>query len=590
MPLTESDRTFHAFFECNPQPMFLLDVRTFRYLAVNNAALDLYGYSRREFLALRQTDLRVEDQAAQLQDDRLAIIHGTKKHFQDTRHRTKSGAILDVELDLASVFFANRDSVVVVVSDVTDRVKLQGELQYQAFHDGLTGLPNRALFTDRVDHALARSLRDGRRLAVLFLDLDNFKAINDGLGHPAGDELLRTVARRLAQQLRAGDTAARFGGDEFAILLENLTEPSQVAHVCERIAAALRVGCHIQGTLVCPQVSIGVTYNADGSSAEELLRNADVAMYQAKANGKSCFQVYEPAMHQRVAWRLQVESDLRRALEKGNLRLLYQPVFALPSRRIVGVEALVRWLHPVRGLILPLDFIVVAEDTGLIIPLGRWVLTEACAQARRWQQEIAGADDLNVAVNISPRQLEDPVIVDDVTAALAASGLRPEKLVLEITESILMRDVAAATMRLTDLSDLGVKLAVDDFGTGQSSLSQLRRFPVDILKIDKSFVDNIDHDPLASNLLTVVAALGESLGLDVVAEGVESEAQGRVIERLGKLFVQGYLYSRPLDVAAMTVLLAEHSLVQPRRGNSSPVDQQSLQRPLESRRPARDRR
>ena len=560
IPLTESDRTFQAFFECNPQPMFLLDVQTFRYLAVNNAALDLYGYSRDEFLELRQTDLRVEEQAEQLQDDRVAIARQSKKHFQDTRHRTKGGAVLDVELDVASVVFAGRAAAVVVVSDVTARVRLQGELQFQAFHDGLTGLPNRALFTDRVDHALARGARDGRQLAVLFLDIDNFKAINDGLGHAAGDELLRTVGRRLAEQLRAGDTAARFGGDEFAILLENITDPSQVAHVCERIASALRVGCHIQGTLVCPQVSIGVTYEVDGTSAEDLLRNADVAMYQAKANGKSCFQVFEPAMHQRVAWRLQVESDLRRALEEGNLRIHYQPILELPSRRIVGVEALARWLHPVRGLIQPLDFIPVAEETGLIIPLGRWVLTEACAQVRRWQEEIPGLDDLNAAVNISPRQLEDPAIVDDVTAALAASGLRPEKLVLEITESILMRDVDAAATRLTALSNLGVKLAVDDFGTGQSSLSQLRRFPVDILKIDKSFVDNVAHDPIASNLLAVVAGLGESLGLDVVAEGVETADQGGVIEGLGKLYVQGYLYSRPLDVAAMTVLLTEHCL------------------------------
>jgi diguanylate cyclase (GGDEF)-like protein len=435
-------------------------------------------------------------------------------------------------------------------------VRLHHELQYRAFHDGLTGLPNRALFTDRVDHALARAARDGRSLAVLFLDLDNFKAINDGLGHAAGDELLKTVAQRLREQLRTEDTAARFGGDEFAVLLEHITDPSQVAHVCQRIAAALRVGCHIQGTPVFAQVSIGVTYSSDGATAEELLRNADMAMYGAKANGKSCFLVFEPVMHQRVAQRLKLESDLRRALDDGHLRVYYQPVFELPGQRIVGVEALVRWLHPDRGMILPLDFIPVAEDTGLIVPLGRWVLKEACAQVRRWQQEIAGLQDLNGAVNISPRQLDDPAIVRHVQEALAASGLRPEKLVLEITESILMRDVAAAAARLEDLSDLGVKLAVDDFGTGQSSLSQLRRFPVDILKIDKSFVDNIDRDPMASKLLTVVAGLGASLGLDVVAEGVESAAQAAIIQGLGTLYVQGYLYSRPLDRDAMTAFLS----------------------------------
>ncbi len=558
LPLTESDRTFQSFFECNPQPMFLLDLHTFRYLAVNNAALALYGYSREEFLALHQSDLRIEEQAEQLRNDRVAVMRGDKTHFRDTQHRTKSRVNIDVELDIASVVFAGRNAAVVVVNDVTDRVRLQNELQYQAFHDGLTGLPNRALFTDRVDHALARVARDGRLLAVLFLDLDNFKAINDGLGHAAGDELLKTVARRLREQLRVEDTAARFGGDEFAVLMEHITDPSQVAHVCERIAAALSVGCHIQGTLVSAQVSIGVTYSADGATAEELLRNADVAMYGAKANGKSCFQVYEPVMHQRVAQRLRVESDLRRALAEGGLHVFYQPVFELPSQRVVGVEALVRWLHPDRGMVLPMDFIPVAEDTGLIVPLGRWVLNEACAQVRRWQQEIVGLDDLNAAVNISPRQLEDSAIVRDVQDALAASGLKPDKLVLEITESILMRDVDAAAARLEELSALGVKLAVDDFGTGQSSLAQLRRFPVDILKVDKSFVDNIDQDDMANNLLTVVAKLGESLGLDVVAEGVESAAQASIIQRLGHLFVQGYLYSRPLDVASMTAFLTAH--------------------------------
>ncbi|MGH7722470.1 MAG: EAL domain-containing protein [Candidatus Dormibacteria bacterium] len=556
--LVESESAFRSLFECNPQPMFLLDLQTFRYVAVNRAALALYGYSREEFLALSQTDLRIEDQADQLLDDRVALTRGHKQHFQDTKHRTKAGTILDVEIDTASVVFAGRAAAIVVVNDVTDRVRLQDRLKYQAFHDGLTGLPNRALFTDRVDHAMARGARDGRMLAVLFLDLDNFKTINDGLGHAAGDELLKMVAQRLRDQLRAEDTAARFGGDEFAVLLENIADPTQVAHVCERIIAALGLGCLIRGTMVSVQVSIGVTYGTDATTSEHLLRNADVAMYGAKANGRACFQVYEPAMHQRVAQRLQTESDLRRALEEGELRVHYQPVLELPSLRIVGVEALVRWLHPLRGMIPPLDFIPLAEDTGLILPLGRWVLNEACTQVKRWQGEVDGLDDINAAVNISPRQLEDPAIVDDVRLALAESGLRPEKLVLEITESILMRDVSAAVTRLGELGALGVKLAVDDFGTGQSSLSQLRRFPVDIIKVDRSFVDTVADDPVARDLLSVVIKLGRSLGLDVVAEGVESTAQSLIIERLGNLYVQGYLYSRPLDVGSMTRFLTEH--------------------------------
>ncbi|MDQ2959574.1 MAG: EAL domain-containing protein [Candidatus Dormibacteraeota bacterium] len=558
-PTTETEHDFRALFDASPQPMFVLDLRTFRYRAVNDAALVMYGYTRQEFLELEQTDLRVEGRVDQLEDDRHALTTGTKKHFHDTQHRTKDGRILDVEIDVGDVRFAGGPAVVVVVSDVTQRVSLQDELEYQAFHDALTGLPNRALFTDRLDHALARGHRDGQSLAVLFLDLDNFKTINDGLGHSAGDELLCLVARRLHEQLRSEDTAARFGGDEFAVLIENASDAGQVARVCERIAAALSVECHIAGTKVSVQASIGVTYGSDGLTSHELLRNADVAMYRAKENGKGCFQVFEPSMHERVAQRLQMESDLRRGLEEGGMRLHYQPVLSLPGRRVVGVEALVRWMHPERGIIPPLEFIGLAEETGLILPMGRWVIREACRQVRRWQREIPGLDDLKAGVNLSPRQLDDPALLGEIERVLADTGLQPTNLILEITENAFARDPIVAATRLRQLSALGVKLAIDDFGTGQSSLAQLRRFPVNILKIDKAFVDPVGEDAAAGDLLRAMHNVGTSLGLDVVLEGIETAAQDAVVERLDGVFVQGYLYSRPQDAETMTAFLTQRS-------------------------------
>lgn len=554
----DRERTLRSVFDANPQPMLILDLGTFRYLAANQAALTLYGYSPEEFFALDPSDIRVVDQAGQLPAVRAALSRSRSQRLRGARHRTKSGQVIDVEMDTAGIVFAGRAALVIVINDLTDRVRLENELEYHAFHDDLTGLPNRALFTDRLDHALARNKRDGGLLAVLFLDIDNFKMVNDGLGHAAGDELLTAVAHRLQAELRVADTAARFGGDEFAALLEGVKGPTEVAHVCDRIAAAVSVPALIRGTSISAKVSVGVTYSTDGATSEQLLRNADVAMYGAKADGKGRVRVYEPLMHQRVAERLHLESDLRRALDERTLLVHYQPVLHPATRRIVGIEALVRWPHPVRGMIPPLDFIRLAEDSGLILPLGRWVLNEACTQVRRWQCEISGLSDLNAAVNISPRQLDDASLAADVQQALAASGLPAGRLVLEITEGVLMRDVRAAVETLRELREVGVKLAMDDFGTGQSSLSQLRLFPVDILKVDKSFIDGLGEQAMARDLLNVVATLGRSLGLDVVVEGVETAAQATIIEGLGDVYVQGYLYSPPLGAAAMTTFLTEH--------------------------------
>jgi len=453
-----------------------------------------------------------------------------------------------------------------MVQDVTARKALEAELAHQAFHDPLTGLANRTLFRDRVEHALSRLGRaDARheRAAVLFLDLDDFKMVNDSLGHAAGDALLETVARRLLSATRGCDTVGRLGGDEFAVLLEGMAEDGDVQAVVERIYASLRVPVALDGTDVRAAASIGVAYAHGVADADKLLRNADVAMYHAKAAGKGRHAVFEPAMHAAVLARIGLERDLRRAVsrlgqsEEGEFFLVYQPVVELADGRIVGLEALLRWQHPTRGLVSPAHFIPAAEETGLIVPLGLWVLRTACAQLGRWKAAFPDGCMPSVAVNLSGRQLEDDALVGDIAAVLAETGVEPERLTLEITESIVMRRTDETLDRLYALKALGVRLAIDDFGTGYSSLAYLQKFPVDVLKIDKMFVDGVARGGSDAALARTIVALGEMLQLRTVAEGVEHAAQRDELAALGCHFAQGYLFARPLSVADATQLLAE---------------------------------
>ncbi|MCC6175541.1 MAG: EAL domain-containing protein [Chloroflexi bacterium] len=442
--------------------------------------------------------------------------------------------------------------------DISERKALETQLTYQAFHDPLTGLANRALFKDRVDHALARGKRHGRSLAVLFLDLDDFKTVNDSLGHAAGDELLVAVSERLRECLRAADTAARLGGDEFAILLEDTAE-DDARILAERMLAALTAPFLLQGKELFVSASIGLAVSARSTEgAVELLRNADAAMYTAKGNGKAGVEAFEPGMHQAVLERLALRADLQRALDHGELLLHYQPTVDLASGCITGYEALIRWEHPERGTISPLDFIPLAEETGLILSIGRWALREACRQARRWQARYPSLMPIKMGVNLSARQLLDPDLIDDVAEALVNAGLEPRSLVLEITESLLMQDTDAIIDRLHALKRLGVRLAIDDFGTGYSSLSYLRRFPVDILKIDKTFVDGLDDDDSGEGLALVraIVDLSHALSLETVAEGIERAGQLAQLFRLGCVLGQGYYFSRPLPGAAASRLLA----------------------------------
>ncbi|MCA1831670.1 MAG: EAL domain-containing protein [Actinobacteria bacterium] len=438
--------------------------------------------------------------------------------------------------------------------------RVKEQLKHQAFHDSLTGLANRELFTNRVEHAAARGSRSTTPIAVLFLDLDDFKTINDSLGHACGDELLGAFASRLQTCLRPGDTAARLGGDEFAILLEGISGTRDAVTVAERVRADLEVPFTLQGKEVSVGTSIGIALSTPGrGTASDLLRNADVAMYAAKNLGKNRYEIFQPSMHAAALERLELKEDLQRAIERHELILHYQPIVELATGHITGVEALVRWKHPRRGLVSPADFIPLAEETGLIHPIGRWVLSEACRQTRLWQARFPRVQPLAVNVNVSAKQLQAETLTDDVRAALQQSGLAPRSLTVEITESVLLdRDVAMR--RLAELRKIGVRVAIDDFGTGYSSLSYLNRFPIDILKVDQSFVRHVGNSPGEEILATAVIDLTHTLGLEAVAEGIEERAQGDRLQELGCRYGQGFWYSRPLAAGDIDELLrAEHS-------------------------------
>jgi diguanylate cyclase (GGDEF)-like protein/PAS domain S-box-containing protein len=431
--------------------------------------------------------------------------------------------------------------------DITARREAEDQLRHQAFHDALTGLANRALFTDRVQHALV--VRSGDA-AVLFLDLDDFKAVNDGLGHLAGDALLKAVGERLRASLSPSHTVARMGGDEFAILVEQSDAAAAALDAAERITAALQTPFEVEGREVFVTASVGI---AVGGDAEELLRCSDVAMYGAKTSGKAQYVVYTPPMDDQIVGRLELVADMRRALGDGEFVVHYQPTVELETSRIVGVEALVRWQHPTRGLLQPADFVGVAEETGQIVEIGSWVLEEACRQASRWRAELAY--DLGVSVNVSTRQIRRPGLVEDVRAALRTSGLAPHALTLEITESALVRRREEMTAILEEVTALGVLLALDDFGTGYSSLSLLRDLPVQTLKIDRSFLVTIEAGRGPRAFVQAIVDLAEALRLTAVAEGIERPVQVTALRRIGCVYGQGFHFARPMAPLALEHLL-----------------------------------
>jgi diguanylate cyclase (GGDEF)-like protein len=430
-------------------------------------------------------------------------------------------------------------------SDPSARNDIEEQLRRLAFHDPLTLLANRALFRDRVEHALAVSRRSDRGVAMLFIDLDDFKAINDNFGHSQGDRVLCATAQRLIQCTRSGDTVARLGGDEFAVLLENLGSKEAVIEIAGRIVNALREPFPFLGGESCVAASIGIAFATPDDGVEEMLRNADVAMYSAKAQGKGRYAVFMAEMPDVADKRRQAEAELAQALTDDQFQLYYQPIVELRSGYLLGVEALVRWRHPIRGLVEPGEFLSIAEGSGQMVALGRWVLRQACSEVGAWQARLPEGRQVRLAINMSVGQLRDPDVIADVNLALQESKLDPGCLVIEVTEGVLMHNTESMLTKLNLLSKLGVRIAIDDFGTGYSSLAYLHRFPIDIVKIDRSFIEQLGGDEHGAQLTRAIITLGDTLGLEVIAEGIEHEQQLQELIELGCVAGQGYFYEKP---------------------------------------------
>jgi diguanylate cyclase (GGDEF)-like protein/PAS domain S-box-containing protein len=450
--------------------------------------------------------------------------------------------------------------VVLNVRDISERKTFQAQLEHQAFHDTLTGLPNRALFRNRVEHALAGQRRDRLPVAVLFLDVDDFKNVNDGLGHAAGDTVLQEIGRRLEDCMRPVDTAARLGGDEFAILIRDTESELHAIEIAHRVMDRLEASIALEGRDIAIATSVGIAFSGQGmvsgADTDELLRNADAAMYMAKENGKGHYQVFQPEMHAKALARLQLKTDIQRALDAGEFTLRYQPIMDLGRGDMAGMEALVRWEHPDRGMVQPLDFIPLLEDTGLIVPVGRHILMQACMWAAHMQSRCPRNPSLSMAVNVSACQLQRPEFIDEVREALQETGIMPSSLTLELTESVMMQDMELSLLRLTALRSLGVKLAIDDFGTGYSSLNYIRQFPVDILKIDRSFL--ADPNPEMAELTEAIVQLARIFKLKAVAEGIENPGQLERLQGMNCDFGQGFHFAEPLAAEEILAMAASH--------------------------------
>ncbi len=532
---------------------------------VSPAVQTVLGYEPDRLVGTRGWALVHEGdaQSAQVFHAELLEQRGSRSVELRWQHRDGSWRWLEVK-GTNLLHQAGVRGIVLNARDISRHKSLEAQLVQRALHDQLTGLPNRMLFMDRLEQALERSARRGKFAAVLFLDLDRFKLVNDNLGHDHGDQLLVQVADRLRGCLRRVDTIARIGGDEFTVLLEDVGVSADAALVAERIIEAFRGSFRIENQEIFVGASIGIALGGrdQGTTAQGLLRNADIAMYRAKANGRACFEVFKSSMRETVKGRLKMETELRRALDRGELRLHYQPQVDLRSARIVGLEALVRWEHPERGLVPPGSFIPIAEETGLILPIGRWVLETACRQASIWRADAEIGLDLVMAVNLSPRQFRHPRLVQDVGQVLAESGLDASGLEVEITEGTAMGDADATVKTLEHLKAIGIRLAIDDFGTGYSSLGYLKRFPIDVLKVDRSFVAGLPANRGDAAIVRAVVGLTRALGLKAVAEGVETTEQLAELRGLGCDQGQGYLFGRPTATEVADVMLRRSSTVE----------------------------
>jgi PAS domain S-box-containing protein len=576
--LAERDQLFQLISE-NAADMIALVDGDGRRLYNSPAYLKVLGYSPEDLNATSSIEqIHPDDRPRVLKAAEKARLSGQGERMEyRVRHKNGSWRTLESTASPIRNEKGQTDKLVIVNRDITERKRAEEMLAHNAFHDGLTNLPNRALFLDRLQQALTLSKRHPNyKFAVLLIDVDEFKIINDSLGHAAGDDLLIQIGQRLKESVRRADTVsrprtsdvpdrpanddtlARLGGDEFTILLDDIRDPIEAVRVAERMQAELAIPFVVNQQGIVISASIGIAASTSPHThAEDLLRDADIAMYRAKRAGKACCEVSDTAMHENAVKRLQLETDLRKALDQGQFRVYYQPIVSLQTGKITGFEALTRWQRP-EGILAPIAFIAVAEETGLIIPMNRQLLREACQHLRSWQSEFPSDSPLTMSVNITSREFVQPDLVSEIRKSLDQTGVDPGCLQLEIIETIAMGDAEKSGHVLAQLKALGVRLSIDDFGTGYSSLSRLRRIPVDTLKIDRAFISNMDTDPENREIVRAIIVLAHNLGLKVVAEGTEKEEHIDLLKQFNCEMAQGYLFSRPADDQAMLKLLASN--------------------------------
>jgi diguanylate cyclase (GGDEF)-like protein/PAS domain S-box-containing protein len=544
--LKRSEVSFRLLFDNNPMPMWVFDAETTKFLSVNDAAVQHYGYARETFLGMELRQIWPEDEWA-THSQALQQLGDVYNSSRDWRHLKADGSEIHVLTFGRRVAFDGRDGYLVAVVDITERREAEARIAHMAHHDGLTNLANRDFYQERLRQALERN----SRVAVMCVDLDLFKNVNDSFGHPMGDRLLKAVAERLRSEVRGDNFVARLGGDEFAIVLASDVSPKQASAFAERLIGVLSARYDIDGAEIVVGASVGIAMSpGDGATSEELLRNADMALYRAKSDGGGVHRFFESEMDRQAQKRRDLERDLRRAFANGEFELHYQPLVGISADRISGFESLLRWRNPEKGMISPAEFIPVAEDIGLIVQLGEWVLREACAEAMNWPE------DVKVAVNLSPVQFRSRNLVQAVVSALAHSGLSPRRLELEITESVFLAESETNLAILHQLRELGVSISLDDFGTGYSSLSYLRSFPFDKIKIDRSFVKGIAERTDCVAIVRAISGLGRSLNMTTTAEGVETIDQLDWLRAEGCNEVQGFLFSAARPAPDIAELLA----------------------------------
>lgn len=560
--LLESEKRYRALFKDSKVPMLLVDPVSGNVLDANDNALKYYGYASEAIRSMNIT--QINDASYETVQERLSLVrHGLLERFE-TNHRTASGEVRLVEVSASPIDLGGTDGILQIVNDITDRRTAIEKIMEMATHDELTGLPNRNLLMDRLNQAFANADRSGHSVALMFIDLDQFKSVNDSIGHDVGDLLLKEVACRMSGVVRAQDTVARQGGDEFLVILPDLPNPSLASIVAEKLIAAISQPFEIQGHSLHVGASVGIAaYPRDAKDSGTLLKYADTAMYGVKTAGRNSYRFFSPDMHESSVEHQVIAGALHYALERQEMSVAYQPLVNVKSGKTIGMEALLRWNNPKLGSVSPMKFIPIAEDSGLIVPIGEWVIRDACRTIAEWKSK--GIEVPRIAINLSARQFRLKTLVEDISRILKETGTDPRRIGLEITESMLIENVEQAVETLEKLSSLGFEVSIDDFGTGYSSLSYLKRFPVRKLKIDRSFVNDIVTDPDDVVIVKSIVDLAHNLGLRVVAEGVENDAQLEMLRDMGCDCAQGYLFSRPISSDEMETRLTNEGTVSSER-------------------------